>query len=96
MRRAAKVDANQAEIVRVLRQLGASVEVTSGLGKGYPDLTVGYRGANYLLELKDGRKPPSARRLTPDEVAWHESWRGQVAVVKDLDEALAAIGIQAA
>lgn len=93
MRRAAKVDENQAEIVEALRAVGASVTVTSQLGGGFPDLVVGYRNeANYLLELKDGRKPPSARKLTPDEERWHKAWRGLVVVVASVDEALRAIG----
>ena len=51
------------------------------VGRGCPDLLVGYRGVNYLLEVKDGEKPKSAQKLTPDEDAWHFMWMGQVAVV---------------
>jgi hypothetical protein len=61
------------------------------IGRGFPDLVVGYRGTNYFLEVKDGRKPPSHRRLTRDEQRWHSTWRGQVVVVESVDEALAAI-----
>lgn len=39
-------------------------------------------------------RPPSARRLTPDQVQWHAAWRGQVVVVTDVAEALAALGIE--
>ncbi|SPA44622.1 hypothetical protein [Cupriavidus taiwanensis] len=91
MRRAAKVDDNQAEIVKALRQIGATVQPIHQIGKGCPDLLVGWRGMNTLLELKDGRKPPSARKLTQDEVDWHETWRGQVAVVETVEEAIAAV-----
>jgi len=89
---AKRTDANQIEIVRALRQVGASVLILSAVGKGCPDIMAGYRGVNVLLELKDGTKPPSARVLTPDERAWHEQWRGQVATVTTVDEALVAIG----
>ena len=40
------------------------------------------------MEVKDGAKPPSARRLTPDEKQWHERWQGQVVVVESVDGAL--------
>lgn len=88
MRRASKKDANQTEIVDGLRVLGASVCVLSAVGKGCPDLVAGWRGINYLLEIKDGEAPPSEQRLTPDQVTWHSAWRGQVAVVKSLSDAL--------
>lgn len=89
---AKRVDANQAEITEALRQVGASVQPIHTLGKGVPDLLVGYRGVNLVLEVKDGAKPASAQKLTPDEANWHARWRGQVAVVRSVDEALAAIG----
>jgi len=94
MRRAAKVDANQPEIVKALRRVGASVTPTHTAGEGFPDLAVGFRGANYLIEVKDGSKPPSARKLTPPQQEWHVTWGGQVAVVKDVDEALAVLGLE--
>jgi hypothetical protein len=91
MRRAAKVDANQAEIVAALRQIGASVQPLHAVGQGCPDLLVGWRGMVSLLEIKDGSKPPSARKLTPDQEKWHAAWRGQVAVVETVEQAIAAI-----
>lgn len=92
MRRAARVDENQAEIVQALRAAGASVQSLAAVGQGVPDLLVGHRQVTFLLEVKDGRKPPSARKLTPDEAAWHDAWRGLVVVVASVDEALRAIG----
>ena len=91
MRRAAKVDANQAEIVAALRAVGATVQPLHSVGKGCPDLLVGYRGRNLLIEVKDGAKPPSARKLTPDQIEWHATWRGSVAQAKSIEEALALI-----
>lgn len=55
-----------------------------------PDLLVGTRDRNVLLECKDGTKPPSARKLTPAQEAWHKAWRGKVAVVNTPVEALEA------
>lgn len=99
MRRAARVDANQAQIVSALRAAGATVEDTSAVGRGFPDLVVGYRrpgerfGNTWLMECKDGNKPPSARELTPMQIEWHVNWRGGACVVVNSpDEALAAIG----
>ena len=94
MRRAARTDDNQAEIVRGLRAIGATVQSLAAVGAGVPDLLVGWQGANVLLELKDAAKAPSKRKLTPDQVAWHQAWRGQVATVETLKDALAALGIR--
>ncbi|WP_312056865.1 hypothetical protein [Acinetobacter courvalinii] len=91
MRRAAKIDANQTEIVKALRQVGASVQSLASTGKGCPDLLVGFRGVNWLLEIKDGQKVKSARKLTPDQVEWHESWCGQVHVIENIDQAIKLI-----
>ena len=64
MRRyAARRDANEGEIVRALEKVGASVLRLHDI-----DLLVGFRGRNYLLEVKDGRKSPSNRPLTPQQV----------------------------
>lgn len=93
MRLRGRVDANQREIVEALRVVGCSVQVLSAVGHGCPDLLVGHHGANILLELKDGSKPPSARRLTEDEERWHRGWQGEVVTVASIDEALAAVGV---
>jgi len=91
MRRAAKVDRNQAEIVAALRAHGASVQPLHTVGQGCPDLLVGFDGQNFLLEIKDGQKIPSKQRLTPDQVEWHSAWGGAVAVAKDTADALAIV-----
>jgi hypothetical protein len=94
MRRAAKVDANQTEIVDALRTVGASVHSLSAVGGGIPDLLVGFRMVTYLLEVKDGKKKPSARELTPDQVRFHADWfGGACVVVNSVPEALAAVGV---
>lgn len=93
MRRAAKVDRNQAEIVTALRAAGASVQSLAAVGRGCPDLLVGFRGKNLLMEIKDGSLPPSGRTLTDDQVTWHIDWRGHAQVVTCPSEALALIGV---
>ena len=93
MRRAARTDANQPEIVKALRKVGASVAITSSAGDGFPDLVVGFRRVTYMLEVKDGSKPPCERELTPDQVKFHAGWfGGPCVVVNSAGEALAAIG----
>jgi hypothetical protein len=87
-----KVDANQKEIVEGLRKYpGISVAHTHILGDGFPDIVVGCRGVNYLFEIKDGSKPPSARKLTEDETLWHGRWGGQVNIVMNLEDILAVM-----
>ena len=88
MRRAARTDANHREIVAALRKAGASVADLSAVGGGVPDLLVGFRSRNWCLEVKDGKKPPSARKLTPEQQAWVDDWRGQWACVKSAEEAV--------
>ena len=92
MRRAAKIDANHRDIVTVLRAYGASVQTLAAVGQGVPDLLVGYQGRNYLVEVKDGNKSPSRRRLTDDQEAWRETWRGELPyVVRDREDAMAML-----
>lgn len=84
-----KVDTAQVHIVVALRKVGATVQALHTVGKGCPDLLVGFRGETYLLEVKTG----SGDVLTPDELNWHLTWRGRpVAVVRSIDGALQAIG----
>lgn len=91
MRRAARTDPNQKEIVAALRAVGATVAFVHQLGAGFPDLAVGWKGRTYLLEVKadDGG-------LTPDQVRWHATWRGHVAVVRNVAEALLVLQSEAA
>lgn len=84
-RRAAKVDSNQAEIVAAFRAAGATVKPVHTV-KGFVDVVVGYKGRNLLVEIKDGNKPPSARKLTESEQDFHVHWKGTIEVVQSLDD----------
>lgn len=84
-RRAAKRDANEKPIIEALRAAGATVEQLSK--KGVPDLLVGFQGHTFLMEIK-GEKG----KLTPDEDTWIAAWRGQVHIVRSVEEALEVIG----
>ena len=89
MRRTHKVDSNQPEIVADLRKIGASVHSTAMVGNGLPDIVVGMFGKNWLFEIKDPAKPPSARKLTPKEKDFHALWQGDVSVIHTTEDALA-------
>ena len=80
--RAKRTDKNHVEIANAFRQLGCSVADTSSLGKGYPDLTVGLLGKNLLVEVKNG-----TAKLNDRENAFHEAWKGQICVVRTIEEA---------
>ena len=92
MRRAAKIDANHAEIVAALRKIGCKVQSLAAVGAGVPDLLVMRGFRLYLVEIKDGNKAPSARKLTPEQVKWHQEWAGApLVVVTSVEEALEAL-----
>ena len=93
--RAARVDANHAEIVRALRAMGCSVLSLAKVGDQAPDIAVGYRGRTYLFEIKDGSLPASKRKLRPGQRAWHEAWRGHVSLVTSWQEAVDLIQLLA-
>jgi hypothetical protein len=68
--------------------MGATVRIVTQ-GNGLPDLLVGFRGMTILMEVKDGQKVPSARKLTPAEQKFFDEWRGGiVAIVNSVDEAI--------
>ena len=93
MRRAAKVDSNQTEIVAMLRKRGAVVFITSQLKNAF-DLLVGYNGKLYIVEVKDGNKPPSARKLTSGELQCKERFESvgvTYHVINSVEEAIELI-----
>jgi Holliday junction resolvase len=90
--KAARTDANQVEIVAALRKAGAKVYVSSSFGKGFPDLLALYQGQLFMLEVKDGSKPPSAQKLTKDQEKFHADW--PVVVVNSIAAAFRAVGIK--
>ena len=82
-RRAARIDANQPDIVKGLRAFGASVTSMASLGDGVPDLLIGFRQRWYVMEVKaeDGE-------LTPDQIDWIAKQRAPVYTVKSLEHAI--------
>ena len=91
MRRYPNLDANQSDIVKALRQAGASVTSLASVGSGCPDLLIGIRKVTTVFEVKDGSKPPSKRKLTEAEQNWHDAYRGSVYIIESVEQALAVL-----
>ena len=87
-RRAAKIDANQPEIVRQLRELGCSVET------GKDDILVGANGRTYWFEIKEpgaistvtGQPRPS--EIKPSQVKLLDTWKGHYRIAWTLEQIL--------
>jgi hypothetical protein len=82
----ARKDSNHVEIVKAFRDMGVSVYDTAQLGGGFPDIAIGIGKVNVLIEIKDGAKPPSARKLSADELTFHDEWQGWVEIVCSVDD----------
>ena len=80
-RRAARVDANHAEIVAELRRLGCAVQSLAGEGKGVPDLMVCIYGLNEWVEVKTAKG-----KLTEDQVRWFGAWPTPVHIVRSTED----------
>ena len=90
MRRAARRDANEGDIIKAMRAEGAYVKQIND--EGLFDLLVSYRGETLMVEVKDGAKPPSARRLTDAEQKFHDEWPGSdLYIVNSVEEAIALL-----
>lgn len=88
MRYAARTDDNQKEIVAAFRKFGCSVLDTHALSHGVPDILVSKHKKTVFIEIKDGSKSPSARKLTKDEEHFHTNWQGIVVVVESLSDVI--------
>ena len=91
MRRAAKIDANQTEIVDAFRKLGCCVQSLAALGKGVPDIMVSLGGITWLVEIKSGKS-----KENPLQTAWASSWLGCRAVVRDIEGVVVTVKTMAA
>lgn len=93
MRRAARTDTNHGEVVKALTRCGCLVQSLASLGGGVADLLVYHIATDRLMvvEVKDGSRIPSERRLTPAQEKWKaKGW--PVRVVDSIESALAALG----
>lgn len=93
MRYAKRTDDNHRDVVDEFRLVmpEATVFDSSGAGNGFPDLVIGLKGRNYLFEIKDPEKCPSARGLTDAQKEFHIGWQGQVTVVHSAAEICATL-----
>jgi len=80
-------DANQSIIVADLRKAGATVCDLHEVGYGCPDILVGFRGANFLIEIKS-----DIGTLNQLQHDFFVKWRGQVRLARTSEEALRIIG----
>ena len=93
-RRAAKIDANQPEIVKALRKIPhVTVQV------GMDDILVGYRDKTYWFEIKEpetvstvtGQVQPS--KIKDSQHKLIAEWKGHYQIVWNIDQILEAIGV---
>jgi hypothetical protein len=84
LRRAAKRDAIEPDVIATLEAFGCYVwRLDQPV-----DLLCGYRGRTYLVEVKSGKRG----RLTGGQVDFIAAWRGgPVEIVRSADEALAMV-----
>jgi len=81
---AKRVDLNHTEIVNKFRELGASVFDLSAVGRGCPDIMVGYNGQTVLVEIKSGEK----KKFTEAQLKFMSEWKGSsVTRINDIEGA---------
>ena len=88
VRRAAKRDANEREIIDALLAAGCDVIQCDEI-----DLLVGRAGMTFALEVK---QPDKRNDLRDTQIRLIRDWRGHYAVVTTPDEALRAVGLMGA
>jgi Holliday junction resolvase len=86
----ARIDANHKEIVKALRDAGATVVSLAAMKHGCPDLLVGYAGETVLMEIKRNAKA----KFTPDQLEFLGKWKGgAISRVDSVEAAIRALGI---
>jgi len=63
-----RIDTNQPAIVKAVRAVGAKWKPLTGDPNIGADGLILFRGTVYVCEIKDPAKPPSARKLTQNEL----------------------------
>ena len=87
MRTAARKDANHVQIVELFKILGWSVLDIAQL-KNCCDIFVSKHNITIAIEIKDGEKPPSQRKLTDGELKFKNEWKGLYEIVICDDDVL--------
>jgi hypothetical protein len=90
-RYSARADANQPDIVKKLRAIGATVQT------GMDDILIGYRGRNWWVEIKDPTKTLNqdgswkAGALKESQKKLQKEWRGQYLVAHSFEDIMEVI-----
>ena len=79
-----RADRNQAEIVRALQKIGATVENTNMVGNGFPDLVVSYFGQWHLIEIK----APKGKLLDTQKRFHEEHSPAPIHIVRTVDDVI--------
>lgn len=82
--RRARVDQNHGAIAAYFQAHGCQVQSLARLGKGVPDLLVGWQTRTALVEVKT-----DTGKTTPDQVAFHQ--RFPVWIVRNESEAFVVV-----
>jgi Holliday junction resolvase len=86
----ARIDTNHKEIVKALREVGATVVSLASMKHGCPDLMVGYQNETILMEIKKDKKA----KFTPDQIEFMGKWRGgAISRVDSVEAAIRALGV---
>ena len=86
-RRAARTDDNQSDIVNSFRSLGWYVLIISQL-KNCCDIIVSKAGHTIAVEIKDGKKAPSKRKLSEGEEKFRDEWLGDYELVESVEDVI--------
>ena len=80
-------DANHNEIKKHFEKFGWTVKCVADL-HGFCDLIVTREGFTICIEVKDGSKPPSQRKLTADEKKFRKLWsdHGRYLIIQNIEE----------
>ena len=87
-RRAARVDANQPEIVDAVRRVGGYWMPTWRHGSGTCDGFVWHHGIWFPVELKI-----KGGRFTDDEIRVHDECPATIYVIRSVDEMMQLLGV---
>ena len=83
--RACRIDGNHTEIVAEFRRLKWYVLDIHTL-KNCCDILVSKDFITYAIEIKDGNKPPSQRKLTSGELSFSKEWKGNFALILSVND----------
>jgi hypothetical protein len=85
--RAARKDANHAQIQAILERAGAVALDLSKLGYGVPDLLIWFDRAYHLIEIKNPKTRYGKAGLNRRQSDWASSWNAPVLILKTEEDA---------